>query len=323
MPDSTDAVVVEHVCKTYRVPALLPWKRPTAKEALKDVSFHCAEGRITCLLGANGSGKTTTIKILAGLVEPERGAVWVQGVRVWDGGEAIRASVGFVASSERSFYWRLTGRQNLDFFASLHGLKGRARAESVCQAMRMTGVEDQADKPVRLYSSGMLQKLLLARALLGDPRVLLLDEPTTHLDYAARSSIHRLIREEIVGRRGMSVLLSTNDLLEAQEMGDSLVLLHEGVILAEGPLDALRSRLSTEPRLVMSFERLPETGWEKGLGVTLTEARNNSVECRIPTRAAIPDVVAAALRGGGRMSGCSCVEPTLPEILAHMTGSRT
>jgi ABC-2 type transport system ATP-binding protein len=322
MPDRADAVFVSHLSKSYRVPALVPWKAPTVKEALRDVSFRCADGRITCLLGANGSGKTTTIKVLAGLVEPERGVVAVRGIRVRDGSEAIRAGVGFVASSERSFYWRLTGRQNLDFFASLHGIKGRIRAHTVHQVMQMTGIDDQADKPVRLYSSGMRQKLLLARALLGEPKVLLLDEPTTHLDYAARSSIHRLIRDEIVGRRGMSVLLSTNDLQEAQELGDSLVLLHEGVILAEGPLETLRSRLRTRFSLLLSFERLPGPGWEKDLGITVSRAREDRLECLVPTRAIIPDVVAAALRGGGRLSGCSCVEPALSDVLEQMTGMR-
>lgn len=319
MSDTEAAIIVSHLSKTYRVPSLAPWKPPVLKEALADVTFRCLEGRITCLLGPNGSGKTTIIKILAGLIEPDGGHASVRGVSLARGITRVRSDVGLASSSERSFYWRLTGRQNLEFFASLHGMKGAARGRAVAEVLEMTDMGDHADKPVRLYSSGMRQRLVFARALLGDPRVLLLDEPTTHLDYGSRHSIHSLIREELTARRGMSVLLCTNDLHEAQDLADSLALLDRGTILAEGPLDALRALLGERLRLTLSFECLPSPGWEDGLGIALSREGEAALGCFIPSRTLIPDIVRAAVLGGGRVSGCACAEPELPEIFERMT----
>jgi ABC-2 type transport system ATP-binding protein len=320
MSGSKAAIVVSHLSKTYRVPSLAPWKPAGLKQALIDVSFRCPEGRITCLLGPNGSGKTTIIKILAGLIEADGGDASVAGVPLPKGVKTLRSNVGLASSSERSFYWRLTGRQNLEFFASLHSLKGARRTRAVVEALEMTAMSDHADKPVRLYSSGMRQRLVFARALLGEPRVLLLDEPTTHLDYGSRQSIHRLIKEELTGKRGISALVCTNDLHEAQDLADSLALLDRGTILSEGPLDALRAHLGGRLRLVLSFELLPAPGWERTLGITLLPKGETTLSCSIPSRALIPDIVRAAVLAGGRVAACTCAEPELPEIFERMTG---
>jgi ABC-2 type transport system ATP-binding protein len=331
MADPGPAIAVAHLSKTYRVPSLLPWRPGSRTEALRDVSFQCPMGKITCLLGPNGSGKTTIIKILAGLVEADGGEAIVAGtsLRTANGPAASppraargTAAIGLAASGERSFYWRLTGRQNLDFFASLHGLRGATRAGRVAAALGLAGLEERADTPVRMYSTGMLQKLILARALLGESGILLLDEPTTHLDHGARVSVHRLIREELLGRRAMSVLLCTNDLREAEDLADSLVLLQRGVVLAEGPLETLRGGLGNRLELVMSFDLLPGPGWGEGLGITIRREQEDTLTCAIPARALVPDIVAAAVRGGGRMTGCACREPSLSDVFEAMTGDR-
>lgn len=309
-----------NVSKVYRVPPLLPWKAPTQTEALRDVSFRCPKDRVTCLLGPNGSGKTTIIKILAGLVMPDTGSAVIHGISRASTERAPSAALGVAASGERSFYWRLTGRQNLDFFASLHDMPGGQRRQQVREVLQMTELEPQADIPVRLYSSGMRQKLLLSRALLGNPRVLLLDEPTTHLDHTSRHSVHQLIKETLVKHMHMSVLLCTNDLSEAQVLADHLVLLRAGMVLGEGSLDALRARLHTRLLLTLTFEQLPGQGWESGLDIAMRSRNGNILEFEIPSRDLVPEIVSVAVRLGGRLSGCSYSEPTISDVFERMTG---
>jgi ABC-2 type transport system ATP-binding protein len=315
-----DSISVSNVSKVYRVPPLLPWKSPTQTEALRDVSFRCPKDQITCLLGPNGSGKTTLIKILAGLVMPDKGDATVHGVSCAGAERRPSAALGVAASGERSFYWRLTGRQNLDFFAALHDIPSGHRRKQVREVLQMTGLEPQADNPVRLYSSGMRQKLLLSRALLGNPRVLLLDEPTTHLDHMSRHSVHQLIRETLVRHMHVSVLLCTNDLNEAQVLADHLVLLRAGTVLGEGSLDSLRARLHTRLRLTLTFEQPPGQGWESGLDIVLRSRDGNAIEFEIPSRDLVPEIVSAAVRYGGRLSGCASSEPTISEVFERMTG---
>ena len=313
-----NAIIVSQVSKVYRVPSLLPWKPPKRATALKKVSFSCPAGKTTCLLGPNGAGKTTIVKILAGLIHPDSGQAAFSEDTTAAHGHRGSFSVGVAASNERSFYWRLTGRQNLDFFSVLLGINGSRKKERIMRCLEQVGLQSEADKPVRLYSSGMKQKLLLARALLGDPDILLLDEPTTHLDPVARSAVHTLVRDGLVQRDGKTVLLCTNDLHEAQELSDHLVLLNNGVTVAEGALNTLYSKIKQSLNLVMSFERLPETGWDKGFDIVLNRRRQNTFEYLIPSREVVPDLIEAAVQKGARLYGCTCTEPSLAEVFEHV-----
>ena len=299
-----DAISLEHIAKIYRVPSLLPWKTARRVEALRDITVRVPGGKISCLLGPNGAGKTTIVKILAGLIEPDRGEGRVLGRPLAELDRGTRGSIGFLTANDRSFYWRLTGRQNLDFFASLHGLKGGDRKQRVREVLADVGLEEQADTPFRLYSSGMKQKLLMARALLGRPELLLLDEPTAHLDHSARTAMHRFIRERLIRARKASVLLCTNDLAEAQKLADHLILIDEGRVLAEGPLDSLRSPVRSSPNLTLSFEKAPARGWDRRLGIRLLRRAAGTMVFAVPREVRTADVVAAAVRHGGRLVGC-------------------
>jgi ABC-2 type transport system ATP-binding protein len=314
-----NTIELEHIAKVYRVPSLLPWNASRRVEALRDITFRAPAEKITCLLGPNGAGKTTIVKILAGLIEPDRG----EG-RILDRPLAVlerrmRGRIGFLTANDRSFYWRLTGRQNLDFFASLQGLKGGDRTQRVHEVLGEVELGEAAEKPFRLYSSGMKQKLLMARALLGRPELLLLDEPTAHLDYTARTSIHRFIRDRLIRARKCSVLLCTNDLSEAEKLADHLVLIDEGRVLAEGPLASLRSRVKSSGNLVLSFEKVPARGWDRKLGIRLLRREAATMVFAVPPEVRTADVVEAAVRNGGRLVGCRSDELSLPEVFERMT----
>lgn len=299
----------------------MPWRRARTTDALRDVSFSCPPQQVSCLLGPNGAGKTTIVKILAGLVLPDEGEALLLGSRLSDAPTGLWSRIGLATPNERSFYWRLSGRQNLDFYASLYGLRRRERAARVQEALGEVDLLQEADKPFRLYSSGMRQRLLLARALLGRPDVLLLDEPTSHLDPMAREAVHRMIRERLVGERRGTVLLCTNDLSEAKALADHLIFLHNGRVQAEGTLSELRARIRRLVRVVVELAQLPREGWERGLPVEWVKQEDRRLEAGLRDEAAIPDVVAAIVSAGGRVVRCDHEEESLQEVFArHSTG---
>ncbi len=315
-----DGIEIAHIVKTYRVPAVVPWRGPAAARALADVSFACPAGAVTCLLGPNGAGKTTLLKILAGLIAPDAGTVTLRGETFADVPARLRAAIGFATSNERSCYARLTGRQNLDFFAALHGMRGAARRGRVAAALDELELADAADTPFRLYSAGMKQKLILARALLGAPELLILDEPAVHLDALSRVRVRRLVRARCAA--GATALLATHDLAEAEELADRLVVLHEGRVLAAGPPAELRALLRRAPRVELRFAREPRPGWEEGLGRRI-EGGGAAVTLEVRDIADIPRLVEAAVAAGGKLLGVRPVEPALLDVFAGLTGGRS
>ena len=210
-----------------------------AVHALRDVDLAVAAGEIVALLGANGAGKSTLLRILGTTVLPDAGTARLAGHDVVADPTSARRSAGFLLAEERSWYWRLTGRHNLEFFAALHGMP-RAEARSAADALiEEVGLGDAADRQVRGYSSGMRMRLSIARALLGSPPVLLLDEPTRTLDPIATREFGDNLRD-LADRRDSAVLLATHDLHEAATVADRIALLVQGRIVdvLEGEYDA-------------------------------------------------------------------------------------
>ncbi|MGZ5438248.1 MAG: ATP-binding cassette domain-containing protein [Candidatus Aminicenantales bacterium] len=185
--NGTPAILAENLVKRYPVVRgfreliLKPFDRRTVT-ALDGVDLEVGRGRVFCLLGPNGAGKTTLIKILGTLVLPDGGRAAVDGHDVALEPGPAKTSVGYAVGDERSFYWRLTGRQNLEFFAALYGLRGAARDRKVGELMQFAGLDGAADLRVHSDSTGMRQMLSFARALLADAAILLVDEPTRSLD---------------------------------------------------------------------------------------------------------------------------------------------
>lgn len=213
---------------------------------LDDVSFDVDRGEFFGLLGPNGAGKTTLLKILATLVVPDGGQVVVAGHDVRGDGIGVRSSLACVLSDGRSLYWRLTAEQNLELFAELQALPPGEVHDRVRSLLETVGLGETGDKMVGDFSSGMQQRLLLARALLSDPEVLLLDEPTRSLDPLAARDFRTFLREEIAGRRGCTILLATHDSEEAFELCDRVGVLHRGRLIAVGRAGDLADRYGEE-----------------------------------------------------------------------------
>jgi ABC-2 type transport system ATP-binding protein len=205
--------------------------------ALGGVSLDVGEGEIVGLCGPNGAGKSTLLRILAGLVLPTSGVVTVCGADARLGNVAQRQRVSYVVGDERSFSWRLSGRQNLEFFAALHGEARRPGRARVQQLIDLVGMADCADRPFREYSTGMRQRFVLARGLLSDPRVLLLDEPTRGLDPVASATLRAFIRDDVVKAHGRTVLCATHDLGLVKALCDRVLVIDAGKVKATATPD--------------------------------------------------------------------------------------
>ncbi len=245
-PAPRAAVVVAGLVKSFprRRPikeiARAPFRRPERVEALRGIDFTVQEGALVGLLGPNGAGKTTLLKILCGLVLPESGRAELFGVPAGD--PRLPDQLGLVHGDERSFYWRLTARENLDFFARLHGLAGSARTARVAALLEKVQLSADANRRFSDFSSGMKQRLAIARALLADPPVVLMDEPTRSLDPVSAAVQREWIREELHHRDGKTILLATHNLREAEELCDRVLVIARGELRAEGTPEELRHR---------------------------------------------------------------------------------
>ncbi|HKT06523.1 MAG TPA: ABC transporter ATP-binding protein [Gemmatimonadaceae bacterium] len=206
----------------------------TYATALDGVSLQVRRGELFGLLGPNGAGKTTLFKILSTLITPDGGQAVIDGCDVVRDAARVRRLLAPAIPEERSLSWRLTARQNLDVFAALHGLAGAAALRAVDEVLAATELLDTGTKMVGQFSSGMRQRLLIARALLGRPSVLLLDEPTRSLDPISARRFRTFLRDEIVGRRGCTVLLATHRAEEALELCDRVAVLDHGRVSAAG-----------------------------------------------------------------------------------------
>jgi ABC-2 type transport system ATP-binding protein len=235
------AVIADRVSKAYTGFSLFRrGPKAGARAALTDVSFRLYPGETLGLLGPNGAGKTTLLKIIATLLAPTSGRVLINGVDVKKDSMGARRSLGMVVSDERSFYWRLTGRQNLNFFAAIYRVPERVAKERIAMLFEVLGLTYAADWKFHSYSSGMKQKLAIARGLINEPRVVLYDEPTRALDPLSAQQIRRWIQENQVRSSYQAHLLATNQLYEAEQLCQKVMIVNRGSIIAYGTIDEIR-----------------------------------------------------------------------------------
>lgn len=230
------------------------WQPPKTTVALQDVSLTVAAGELFGLIGPNGAGKTTLVKTLCTLLQPDSGDAWVYGQPLQDAA-TIKRLVGLVTTDERSFYWRLTGRENLAFFAALQQLPNTA--ERIDAVLAQLDLYDFADKPFQAYSTGMRQRLAIARALLPAPKLLFLDEPTKGLDPPSIARLHQLIRQEFVEKQGLTVFLNSHWLHEVEKLCDRVAVLAAGQVRACGTLPELRHELGLGARYQIQVSHFP------------------------------------------------------------------
>ena len=207
--------------------------------AVDRISFRCQPGQIYGLLGANGAGKTTTLRMLATILQPTDGSARVAGFDITEQPEQVRAQVGFL-STATALYGRLTARELVEYFGRLNGLNGGALRRRTDELFALLGISDFADRRCDKLSTGMKQKVSIARTLVHDPPVMIFDEPTVGLDVMAARTIVGFIRD--CRNRGKTVIFSTHVMSEAEKLCDTIGIIHNGKLLAEGSLSELRAR---------------------------------------------------------------------------------
>jgi ABC-2 type transport system ATP-binding protein len=209
------------------------------------ISFEIEPGTVFGLLGPNGAGKTTTIKMILGLVLPTSGTIQLAGFNVAKERSKALRHAGAILEGSRNVYWRLSARANLEYFGSLRGMRGKPLASRIAEVLELVELSDRANEEVRYLSRGMQQKVALATAILHDPDVLLLDEPTLGLDVQASRTIEQVIRE-FVERQGKTVVLTTHQMDLAERLSDRIFVIHKGKKVEEGPTGEVIARFGAQ-----------------------------------------------------------------------------
>lgn len=295
--------------------------------AVDGISFSIEPGEIFSLLGPNGAGKTTTIKILATLLIPDSGQALVKGFDVARDDLAVRKIMTAVLPGERTLFWKLTVRENLSYFGSLYGLTRRYVKSKIDGLLQFFGIEDKRDVLVEKLSTGERQKVVLSRALLPDPEVILLDEPTLGLDPAAAISLRNLIRK--IAGQGKTILLTTHYMYEADELSDTVAIINNGKIVSLDTPARLKQSLAAK-RII----RMQVDAWEDRLnqyfrdrfGVQSIVARQKDDQIQVQVKCrhngfSFVEIAEFLSRYGVTAHNISFDQPSLEDVFIEMTGS--
>lgn len=296
--------------------------------SVSGVSFSVKAGEILSLLGPNGAGKTTLLRILSGLILPSSGTVVINNHNMLSDEAGARRSLGLVLGEERSFYYRLSGAQNLEFFGGLYRLHRRSLREDIGRLLALVGLESDAGLQYMRYSTGMKKRLALARALLHDPQVLLLDEPNSGIDPGSA----RAIRETIcrLKHSGKTILLTTHDMTEAERLSDRIAFLNRGRLVRVGSIEEFRSTINRRqldirfrtdsPMTRESLSRLTDllqqiaptaqaTAFENGISIVY----NGSFDMNA--------VLQTVCERGGELEQVRTSGPTLEDVFLKLAGT--
>ena len=318
------AIRTEHLRRVYKV------REPGRKGelvALDDVNLTVYRGELFGLLGPNGAGKTTLIKILTTLLAPTSGRAWVLGIDVMEAPHRIRPRINMVSGGETSGYGLLTVRENLWMFAQFYGIPSAVAHRRIRSLLEQMNMLDRMHTKLSDLSTGLRQKMNIARGFLTDPDVLFLDEPTLGLDVAAARDVRRMIRTWMAAHPGRTVLLTTHYMHEAEELCDRVAIIHGGRILACDTPANLKRRLQREAIFQIrtgpmnglnpqTLERLP--GVRRILyRVTPTGVR---LDCYLEDEAALGPLISTLTEHQVRLEALEKREPTLEDVFVHMVG---
>ena len=296
--------------------------------AVNGVDLEIQRGEIFGLLGPNGAGKSTTIRMLCTLLEPTSGTARVNGFDVVTQANDVRRSLGTLLAGERSIYWKLTGRENLEYFAALYHIPQAIAKKRVDELIERMELRDRANELVEKYSTGMRQRVAIAKALLARPPILLLDEPTLGLDPQAARNLRELIAQ--LKQEGHTILLTTHYMEEADQLSDRIGIIDTGKVIALDTPEGLKRRIDQKEVI-----RLEVTGWQEYIGeklrglsevsnlVARKQAEADLWEVNLQSnnsRAVLPKLVESIGQNGTRLVNMNIVKPSLEDVFIHLTG---
>jgi ABC-2 type transport system ATP-binding protein len=233
-----------------------PFGRTEKTCVLKDVSFDIEAGKILGVVGPNGAGKTTLFRILADVMTPENGEIFILGKLAGNCNHSIRRGIGYISSDERNFFWRLTGRQNLEFFGKLYGLTAAQIRMKTAGMLHDMGLDKKADHVFGSYSSGMRKKLAVIRALMHEPSFVLLDEVTNSLDQESSVKVKKLIRSYVCESKNRAAIWSTHRIEEIDEICDKVMVLKNGSIGFYGSINEYQTQCRGTGHFILKVKGL-------------------------------------------------------------------
>jgi ABC-2 type transport system ATP-binding protein len=302
-------------------------KRYGRQVAVADVSFSVPKGEIFGFVGPNGAGKTTTIRILATLTPADRGRATVGGIPVGDDPAAVRALVGYMPDSF-GVYDRLTSEEYLEFYAACHGVPRSRRRRVAAELLELVDLGDRREAQVDTLSRGMKQRLCLARALVHDPSVLLLDEPASGLDPRARVEMRELIQE--LRRMGKTILVSSHILPELEELCTWVGFIDRGRMVAVGPMGDVRDRVAAGRRLRVDLVNPDDDSLlhvaelvRNQEGVVDSEVVDDHVELTVTDAVEDHELLALLVHKGLKVRSFGVVEGDLSEAFMRLTGDHS
>ena len=296
----SSAIVFQHVSKAFG-----------DVQALDDISFDAPAGSVTVLLGPNGAGKTTTVRLTTGAMLCDFGAIQVLGLNPLTEGDEIRSRVG-VVPPKPAFYDQLTGWENLQFAATIFE-SDEVHARSAAERF---GIDHALGQEVGGYSTGMRTRLALARAVIHDPEVLMLDEPTAGLDPESARAVLELIRE--MAGKGRTIVMCTHLLHEAEGIADQVVLMDEGTIRAAGEPSTLARKYMADPIVIIDAEDRDMLGFVDQLDGVIGTRWDSGLHVIIDSEDRIPDIVIELVKRGVRPTRVEPLTPTLEDLYFEM-----
>ena len=319
-----NAIEVTHLRRTFK--SYVGVIKRTAKEVVgvDDISFSVEDGELFGLLGPNGAGKTTTIKMLTTLLIPTAGSASIRGMDVVKQAQDVRKRIGFIFGGERGLYWRLSGVDNLRYFASLYGVDPDVSKKRIPYLLELVGLKGRGDEKVQGYSRGMKQRLHVARTLLHDPEVLFLDEPTIGLDPVGARDFRQVILDLQSAKK--TILLTTHYMFEADLLSDRIAVINQGRIIALDTPSGLKSHVRDMNVVEVEMFGLPEEmlnglralPFVDALSVEDHEQRQMLMIQTARGAEAVPDVL--ALLAGLKIGRVIVREPTLEDAYVRLVG---
>ena len=321
-----NAIEVSHLRRTFK--STIGVIKRTTKEivAVDDVTFEIQEGELFGLLGPNGAGKTTTVKMLTTLLIPTSGSASVKGFDVVAQAEEVRKRIGFIFGGERGLYWRLSGIDNLRYFASLYSIDPDVTKKRIPYLLEMVGLNGRGDEKVQGYSRGMKQRLHVARTLLHDPSVLFLDEPTLGLDPVGAREFRQVILD--LQSEKKTILLTTHYMFEADALCDRIAVINYGRIIALDTPGGLKKHVSDLNVVEVETFGAPESALEKlralpfADSLSVEEQGQKQILLIQTARGAeaVPDVMSAL--DGLKVGRVIVREPTLEDAYVRLVGGK-
>jgi ABC-2 type transport system ATP-binding protein len=290
-----------------------------ALQAVDGISLHVAKGETVGLLGPNGAGKTTTVSMISGLLQPDSGTVRIEGVPMLGDRNPVKRRIGLVPQ-DLALYEELPAMANLRLFAALYGISGVAAAKAIDRALELVGLRDRAKDRIQTFSGGMKRRLNLAAALLHDPQVLLLDEPTVGVDPQSRNAIFDNL--ETLKSQGKTLIYTTHYMEEAERLCDRIVIVDHGKVVANDTLDGLYRRLPATNILTLNLLEPVSIGDPAAIpGVQKAERKGNRLTCWLTDLSTgAPAVLNWLAAQGQRYDSLSTEAPTLEAVFLSLTG---